>query len=131
MQLTNIKEKLSLFDGLLVTSLLAFGVKGCTYLLLGQIWLIIAALLLGSWVIYSFYFSPNRKYIPIRIWGILLILWGLTRGIIGLLITISPIADIHVNSQFGWQGNLLSTIAIGVGYYLSRAAKRGIASTNK
>lgn len=107
------------YFAILLLSLLLFLWKGINYASLGS-WLPlqvaggVLALLLGPMLLFR-----NTPKWPVRIWGVLLIIWGLGRIIIGVLLSFSPeVTEAHIRYQLGGFGITISILAILTGRYL-------------
>ena len=111
------------FFALLGLSLLFFLIKGLHYVTIGSYLPIVIPVLLLL-LLFTLAAKPWRRLI--RTWGVLLILWGLSRLIIELLFQFAPLTETHIREQFTVIQKLISLISVGVGYYLIKRVKQVI-----
>ena len=97
--------------------------KGISYALLGRYWILLGMLALTMLIFYSRKRQNGLYRKLIGLWGMYLMLWGIIRLVLGSLILISPISDLHVNQHFGWLGNIYSTCSLLLGYELFRRSR--------
>ena len=104
-------------------SLLLWLKKGIAYALIGRIWILVVMIFLGWALITTYNTRPKLHRILLRLWGLYLMIWGLVRVLLGILIKIFPISDLHVSQHFDWLGNLYSMGSLVFGWVLFRKAR--------
>lgn len=122
-----IKERFNaepLYSGTLLLSGFLFLIKGIDYLLLGSIVPFVVSTGIFSVTIYALLNSNRRSRRLVRTWGVILILWAISRLGIELLFTIAPVTEAHIRSQFTWMNRLVSLVALYIGIFLYREQKK-------
>ncbi len=104
-------------------SLLLWLKKGIAYALIGRNWILALTIFLGWALITTYNTRPKLHRMLLRFWGLYLMIWGLIRVVLGTLIKIFPISDLHVSQNFDWLGNLYSIGSLVFGWILFRKAR--------
>lgn len=121
--LTNYLKKDSLFAACLLTSSMAFFIKGSIYLYLGSPILFGLSLLIFILMGYVITHTNKSSRRIIKIWGWLVMLWGIGRLFIEAMFMLAPVTEAHIRDQFTILGKLISLIAIICGIVLIKRSK--------
>ncbi|WP_420576998.1 hypothetical protein [Ekhidna sp.] len=116
-------EQIPLLSVALVVSVLAFLVKGISYLIIGSS----IPFLLGMIILVLIVFSLTRRNRfsrrIFRFWGWLLIFWGISRLAVEIMFMLASVTEEHIQNQFTIGQRLLSMGAIIFGVYIIRKVR--------
>ncbi len=99
--------------------------KGIQYAFLGRLLPLALVLVIGVLLLRGRNASPKALRRTIRVWVVLLVLWGGFRVLMAVVDRfVQPFTENHLHEQLSWGGSLLSVLAVAASIYLFRTVKR-------
>lgn len=106
---------------LLGLSLIPLLIKSLNYVLIGSFAPMFVFILFSSLLIFAFAYNTKYRSLIVKIWSVVILLWGIARITLMILFLSTSVQEAHVESQFGIWYILASTAYIVTGIYFFRA----------
>ncbi len=112
------------YADVLLLTFTAFIIRSVVFALIGSFAPLLLTLTFGGLIFLGVF--TGRKWLQplLKLWAIILILFGSMRYVIWTLVYFTGIDEVHILEQFTFMFNVFNVLSIGAGLYLLRKTNR-------